>query len=247
LRGTPNEFVTYNVDPSKTRAITEEASLLIRRALTEPEPFAWKGDQFDFPVVSVWPGATQHPHPPLLTSGMSVDSVRFSARNRFAIAISFYPPDIVAQLTDLYRTECASVGFTPTSDQLLYRAFIAVGETDAHAEELRERFVPRELPKVPPPAGIGTDADGRGHEGTGQGGAGFAFGALQFCGSAESVVAQIREFHAQTGIGHLDLAFTLGGITYAEAHDSLRRFGEQVLPQIRDLSDDRHAVGAGGV
>ncbi|MGD6749736.1 LLM class flavin-dependent oxidoreductase [Streptomyces sp. BH105] len=46
----------------ETRARTEEAMLLIKKALSEPEPFSWKGEHHDFPVVSVWPGATQLPH-----------------------------------------------------------------------------------------------------------------------------------------------------------------------------------------
>ncbi|WP_067902194.1 LLM class flavin-dependent oxidoreductase [Nocardia vaccinii] len=63
LRGTPNEFANYNIPAEETRARTEEAMLLIRKALTEPEPFSWRSEHYDFPVVSVWPGPTQVPHP----------------------------------------------------------------------------------------------------------------------------------------------------------------------------------------
>ena len=93
LRGTPNELRVYNnIDPEDSRALTEEAMLLIRKALTETEPFAWKSEHYDFPLVSVWPGRTQVPHPPILSSGNSPDSVSFAARHRFPIAISFFEP-----------------------------------------------------------------------------------------------------------------------------------------------------------
>jgi len=219
LRGTPNELVVYNnIDPAESRSITQEASLLIRKALTESEPFAWKGERFDFPRVSVWPGATQKPHPPLYASGMSPDSVRFAARNRFRLAISFYPKPMVAQLAQLYRDECAAAGWTPSGDDILYRAFIAVGETDAEAAQLGGRFMPRAEPAAPPNPDVGP-----------------GFGAMQFCGGPETVVAQIEEFQRATGAGILDLAFGAGGLGQEATLASLRRFAERVLPKIRPL------------
>ena len=41
LRGTANEYVTYDVNPAESRARFEEAMALIVRAWTEPEPFGW--------------------------------------------------------------------------------------------------------------------------------------------------------------------------------------------------------------
>src|SRR5262245_19175232 len=141
LRGTPNELLVYNnVDPAQSRAVTQEASLLIRKALADTEPFAWKSEHFDFPRVSVWPGPTQRPPPPLYASGMSPESAVFAAQNRFRLAISFFPRPMVAQLTKLYRDECAAAGWTPSGEDILYRAFIAVGESDAQAAELGARF-----------------------------------------------------------------------------------------------------------
>src|SRR5262247_2107307 len=61
LRGTPNEFLAYGVNPQETRARTQEASELIVRALTEPETFGWEGRYFRFRTVAVWPRAIQQP------------------------------------------------------------------------------------------------------------------------------------------------------------------------------------------
>jgi len=219
LRGTPNELGVYNnIDPAQSKAITQEASLLIRKALSEAEPFAWKGEHFDFPRVSVWPGATQKPHPPLYASGMSPDSAVFAARNHFRLAISFFPRPMVAQLTKLYRDECAAAGWTPSGDDILYRAFIAVGETDAEAAAMAPRFMPGAFAAGPSNSDVGP-----------------GFGALQFCGSPDTVVAQIEEFHRATGAGILDLAFGAGGLGQEGTLASLRRFAERVLPKIRRL------------
>src|SRR5437660_8146747 len=43
LRGTSNEYVTYNVNPAESRERFEEALELIVKAWAEPQPFGWLG------------------------------------------------------------------------------------------------------------------------------------------------------------------------------------------------------------
>jgi alkanesulfonate monooxygenase SsuD/methylene tetrahydromethanopterin reductase-like flavin-dependent oxidoreductase (luciferase family) len=220
LRGTPNELKVYNnIDPAQSRSRTEEAMLLIRKALTETEPFAWKGENFDFPLVSVWPGRTTVPHPPMYSSGNSAESVEFAARHKFPIAISFYDVSAVADLTSQFRSQAREAGWEPGGDDIIYRAWIALGETDAEADEIRTRFLPRGAglaPEAPVPA------------------AGFGIGSMQFCGGPETVTEQIRAFHEATGAGVLDLSF--GRASQDMTLGAIRRFGEKVLPGIRDLA-----------
>lgn len=233
LRGTPNELIVYNnIKAEESRSITEEASLLIRRALTETEPFAHKGTHFDFPKVAVWPGSTQKPHPPIYSSGGSEDSVRFAAANRFRLAISFYPPHLVAKLTALYRAEAAQHGWHPTPDDILYRAFCIVGENDEHARELQGRFSPGPPETVAQPKELGTDADGKNHPGADKKVQGFGLGFLQFCGGPETVLKQLQDFQAETGVGSIDLAFIAGGLPHHETRAMVQRFGDHVLPAL---------------
>jgi hypothetical protein len=57
---------------------------------------------------------------------------------------------------------------------------------------------------------------------------------VQFCGGPETVIEQIRVFHETTGVGVLDLSF--GRASQDMTLGAIRRFGEQVLPAIRDLA-----------
>jgi alkanesulfonate monooxygenase SsuD/methylene tetrahydromethanopterin reductase-like flavin-dependent oxidoreductase (luciferase family) len=167
--------------------------------------------------VSVWPGATQKPHPPLYASGNSTDSVRFAAQNRFRLAISFYPLPKVAELTKLYRDECDAAGWAPGDDDILYRGFIAVSETESEASELAAKFAPAAtLGPLPADAAPG-------------------FGSLQFFGTPQTVIGQIDAFRKATGAGILDLGFGIGGGGHEATLASIRRFGSQVLPRIRSL------------
>jgi alkanesulfonate monooxygenase SsuD/methylene tetrahydromethanopterin reductase-like flavin-dependent oxidoreductase (luciferase family) len=57
---------------------------------------------------------------------------------------------------------------------------------------------------------------------------------VQFCGGPDTVIKQIRAFHDATGVGILDLSF--GRASQEMTLAAIRRFGEQVLPKIRDLA-----------
>jgi len=249
LRGTPNEFLAYGTNPDETRARTQEASVLITRALTEPHPFGWEGRFYRFRTVAVWPGPIQRPHPPMYYSGNSIESATFAAANHLALGVSFYPPHLVAHIMGHYKQECARHGWEPTADQLLYRAFIAVGEDEKEAAALEAKYFGGNVigglfrgrgatvppPSAPPmPTSVGTDADGK-NTGADKGPIGFGLGTLRFCGSPDTVVKQIAEFHETTGVGVIDISFGGAGLTLDEAMKSIKLFGNEVLPRIRHI------------
>ena len=81
MRGTPNEYVTYNINPAESRERFAEALHLIRRAWTETRPFGWLGRYYQYRTISIWPRPVQQPHPPLYMSGSSPEAWEFAARN----------------------------------------------------------------------------------------------------------------------------------------------------------------------
>jgi alkanesulfonate monooxygenase SsuD/methylene tetrahydromethanopterin reductase-like flavin-dependent oxidoreductase (luciferase family) len=84
------------------------------------------------------------------------------------------------------------------------------------------------------PKKVGSDVDGK-NSVADKGQAGFGFGGLQFCGSPDTVVKQIAEFHELTGVGVLDVSFGGAGLTPEEAQRSFRLFASEVLPRIRSI------------
>jgi alkanesulfonate monooxygenase SsuD/methylene tetrahydromethanopterin reductase-like flavin-dependent oxidoreductase (luciferase family) len=58
---------------------------------------------------------------------------------------------------------------------------------------------------------------------------------VNFCGSPDSVVRQLKDMQAATGIGVLDLVFQGPALPYEKMLRSLELFGTKVIPQIRDL------------
>ena len=55
LRGTTNEYLSYDLNPKEARERTDEGMELILKAWTEPQPFGWQGSYFQYRTVSLWP------------------------------------------------------------------------------------------------------------------------------------------------------------------------------------------------
>jgi alkanesulfonate monooxygenase SsuD/methylene tetrahydromethanopterin reductase-like flavin-dependent oxidoreductase (luciferase family) len=261
LRGTPNEFNCYvPVDPQQTQGMTQEAALLIQKALSETQPFRWDGRYFQFPTIAVWPRPVQQPHPPMFFSGNSPASAVFAGANRFGLCMSFRPPPAVAETVALYRAEAARAGWEPAPDQIVYRSFIVVADTAEQAADLEANFVPahvsrriaanvnasRSTEAMPADwrdgvrdGGTATAAGGNGADGAERtpdsGPIGFGLGRLLFAGTPDVIVERIRAFHELTGVGVLDFVFS-GGQTPPEAvRRSIELFGREVLPSIRAI------------
>jgi alkanesulfonate monooxygenase SsuD/methylene tetrahydromethanopterin reductase-like flavin-dependent oxidoreductase (luciferase family) len=240
LRGTPTEFNTYEpTDGALTQGRAQEATHLIRKALRESEPFAWNGEFFNFPLIAIWPRPLQRPFPPLFFSGNSVNSAVFAARERLGVCLSFHRPESVANIVGEYRAEAQRVGWQPTPEDIVYRGFALVADTDERAAELEAEFLPptrryllegpvpgpvREA-AVAPPVTHAPDADARP----------FPPGHILFWGSPDTVVERIRAFHALTGVGVLDLLFSSVQLPHADIQRSIELFGREVLPRIRDI------------
>jgi alkanesulfonate monooxygenase SsuD/methylene tetrahydromethanopterin reductase-like flavin-dependent oxidoreductase (luciferase family) len=197
-------------------------------------------------------------------SGNSLESAAFAAAQHLGLGVSFYPSHLVAQLMGYYKQECAQHGWEPSPDQMLYRAFIAVGEDDKEAATLQSKYFTGDAvgqffrgrgaavppPRPPMPTEVGTDADGKNTDADKKGPAGFGLGELRFCGSPDTVVQQIAAFHETTGVGVLDISFGGAGLTLQEIMKSIRLFGTEVLPRIRHIgaraSQQEPAAAAAG-
>jgi len=59
IRGVPHEYIAYNVVPDESRERLREAAALIVKCWTEPEPFGWEGEFYQYPSISIWPKPMQ--------------------------------------------------------------------------------------------------------------------------------------------------------------------------------------------
>ena len=102
LRGTTNEYLSYDLNPKEARERTDEGMELILKAWTEPQPFGWQGRHFQYRTVSIWP-RPQQPHPPTYALGTSAEAGEFAARHHIGLGVSYGTFEIMAKATGYYR------------------------------------------------------------------------------------------------------------------------------------------------
>ena len=237
LRGTTNEYLTYDLNPTEARGRTDEGMELILKAWTEPHPFGWQGRHFQYRTVSIWPRPLQQPHPPTYALGTSRESCEFAARHRLGCGVSYGPFEVMAKATRYYREQCARHGWEPSPEQIIYRANMLVADTDDDAHALlkaQSTRAPFELRKGVREAVSAVDARNI----AGEARPAVVTGALPttFIGSPDTVVEQVRRARDVIGAGVLDLSLHPPGSRDVEPlMRALERFGKKVLPRIREL------------
>ena len=224
LRGTPNEQKTYSDVSERSRAMTQEGIDLILKAWTSDEPFAWKGEEYQFEHVAPWPRTVQLPHPVVFGSGNSEESVIFAAQRKLSIGMSFAPPPVVKKWVELYRSEADKAGWKPTPDNVLYRHIAHVAASDAEAtEQMQEAGAARARSAAHASHGreMGGPAQNR-----------PSFFQPYFFGGPETVIAKAKEL-ADCGVGILDLAFAIPGTDYQAR--ALKTFGDLALRSLAKM------------
>ncbi len=233
LRGVPYELRAFSIDLEESRAMAQEATQLILRALADPQPFSWEGKYYRYKTVSVWPGLIQRPHPPLYSTGNSFESATFAASQGHGLALSFAPLSYIAGVIPHYKAEAARHGWELREDQILFRGNVIATDTDEEAQQLAAQLATLPHLKRPqsPPASI-PSGDGEPKVSTV---APVLINQAQFCGSPQTLVAQMKALH-DLGVGVVDLAIPTGLMRQAQVLHSLELLGREVLPHIHDFS-----------
>ena len=104
LRGTTNEYLSYDLNPKEARERTDEGMELILKAWSEPQPFGWQGRYFQYRTVSIWPRPQTQPYPTTYALGVSAEAADFAARHRVGLGVSYGTVALMAQATGYYRS-----------------------------------------------------------------------------------------------------------------------------------------------
>lgn len=247
LRGTPNEYMTYGTNPWESREKFEEAVHVVIRAFTEPEPFGWEGRYFRFRNIALFPMPVQRPHPRILLSANSPASAAFAGRVRADIGLSFADPEGGARSVAAYRQAAAAAGWEPTADNILYRQFCYVAESDEQARsdaaawnwpfgtglfasgnpELMGVMAAAAAAMAGVPKGVPLDPSK----------APASIYNAPFIGSPDTVLAQIKQLHERIGMGRVELLVT--GAANAMSHEnvirSIKLIGQTLIPALHGI------------
>lgn len=245
FRGTPNEFLTYGTNPWESRDVFLEQLELMRACWREPEPFAWTGRHFDYRTVSVWPQPLQAEIPTLITAN-SPQSATHAARNGYIGGFSFFGPETVAPLSKLFVEQGREAGRDIGPEDMLYRCFALVADTDAQAEEIFAKTRFGDMVQLNKDIGASSAVTARVGAamagvpasvqltGKPKGGPTFPDRPL-FIGSPDTVARQIKDFVAATGVGRIEVTINDSTLPKEYSYRSLELYTSEVLPQVRGL------------
>ena len=246
VRGIGAEYHSLNIDPTRSRERFFEAHDLIVRAWTDPGPFAWDGEHYNFRYVNVWPRPLQQPHPPIFVPSQgSAETLRWAAERRYPLACVFVPMDRLIQFYDRYRAYAADeFGYEAGPEQFGFNSVVyvhpdgeeaATAEIEPHIRYFRERCFTLPLPMFFPPGYTEASSYRTRIEIARQleasGGPVLSPGR-PLIGAPDQIVERIEQNLADCGAGTLMVQFQVGDMPHEKVMRSMELFAAEVAPHL---------------
>jgi len=221
----PDSYAHFGLDIKRGMSILDEKIGLLLRLWRE-DKVDWSGD-FRSPLkgISLRPRPLQKPHPPLwYGGGSSEQSLALAVKHGLPLVLPgiFNPPEFFVPMARRYRQLCEERGLSASACKIAIGAHLMIRDTTAEAEKFWQPYYqgyinwstnlilgrPRpELAKYGPRGPM-------------------------IYGDAERVAERILEFHTLLGLDSILCKFDGGGLPKEAVLESVRRFGEEVMPRV---------------
>ncbi len=252
VRGVPQEYVSYNVDPFTSRERFAESFEIMQKCLNE-EIFDYEGRFYNLKAVSIWPRPLQRPLPIWMPAG-SADTIEFAAERHIPMARVWEPTEAFQDTFNYYRKVAGEkFGWNPGPHYCIGARYVHVAETNDQAiEECREAVMyvrrlstfNRPIMIPAPLPGMNTDRsfDFR-RSPKGMQGPGTPFEQLReegyiVCGDPDYVADWLRRDAELSGYGRFLAMLHVGSLRHDLVMRSKRLFAEYVMPCLRPVNED---------
>ena len=142
MRGTGRESVSHNAQPPYNWERFQEAHDFIIRAWTEPGPFRFEGEHYDYRYVNPWARPYQQPHPLIMIPGVvSKNTVEWAAEHRYPYLMLATRLEPTKQSFDYYREVAEENGYEAGPQHIGYLFKVHVEETEELAYETGKKFL----------------------------------------------------------------------------------------------------------
>jgi alkanesulfonate monooxygenase SsuD/methylene tetrahydromethanopterin reductase-like flavin-dependent oxidoreductase (luciferase family) len=250
VRGIGAEYHVFGLSPSESHGRFFEAHDLIVKAWTEPGPFAWEGEYYNFRYVNPWPTPFQKPHPPIWSpSTGSAETIDWAAERGYAYLQTAAPLSTIGAFYDQYRATSERAGRPNPGSRLAWNVPVYVAESDAQAEDEfwpgldrfhnelfmnppHRLFPPNYLSETSYERVTGSRLAAMAKKKTFKD---IVDQRLAIVGSAETVLGQIEEAHEALGFGNIITHIQIGSTSHERTVASMQRFAQDVMPKLRPL------------
>jgi alkanesulfonate monooxygenase SsuD/methylene tetrahydromethanopterin reductase-like flavin-dependent oxidoreductase (luciferase family) len=262
MRGIPHEYVAYNVAPSESYGRMNEAIELIKKAWTEPEPFGWEGEFYQYRAVSIWPKPAQKPHPEILMSASSDASARLAAKHRATMGIlRVQSYETAHRSLKVYKEHARKHGWEPRPCNIMFAMNCSLAPTKKEAMETLEggydyffnvlgggiRTAQKLVVQKTRYFGDKEDAERQMNklqahkqltleERMERG--------LVMCGTPDMAIQQITRLYEEFGHGVTNLSIKIGNVPDAKVRQTLELLRDEVIPAVRHLGKEEGAAAA---
>jgi alkanesulfonate monooxygenase SsuD/methylene tetrahydromethanopterin reductase-like flavin-dependent oxidoreductase (luciferase family) len=240
------EFVGYGLRSDDSRERMEETLDVMLRAWTG-EPVVHQGKFYQLSLPELRPVPRQRPHPPIWRAASSAGSIRECGRLGVPMMTARIPVARVRERMTLYEAGLAESTLDAETrqrrreDAAVWR-FVYVAESQVQAEEelgaalLETRRHMVHARATHNPSDYAVEA-GRvnpwndplvSHED----GVRYSLETSALCGTAARVAEQVAELR-EAGAHHVLCQMVCGYLSHARIMESMRRFGEDVMPRFR--------------
>lgn len=240
------EFVGHGLRSDDSRARMEEALEILQRAWCE-SPLNFEGEYYRLRIPAIRPRPVQQPGPPLWRSAISPGSFTECGRLGIPILTARLPVSAIKDRWALYAAGLEEGGHdAKTREALLNKTAlwrnVYVADSDAKAEDelsgllrqtrahmihVREELNPADFEVDPAMLNAWTDPTVPEDEAVS-----YVLETGSLYGTAERVREQVAELR-DAGVRHLLCQTGFGDMGHERNLDSMRRFGEAVMPAFR--------------
>ncbi len=142
VRGTGRESVAHNAQSPFNWERFQEAHDFVVKAWTDPGPFRWEGEHYNYRYVNPWSRPYQQPHPPIWIPGvLSKNTVAWAAKHRYPYVMLATELEPTKKSYDYYREVAREEGYEAGTQHTGYLFKVHVDETEELAEAAGRKYI----------------------------------------------------------------------------------------------------------
>ena len=265
VRGSGAEQFANNVNPALNRDRFQEAHDLIIKTWTEPGPWRWEGDNYQFRLVNPWALPLQKPHPRIWVPGVaSPETIVWCAERGYPYIALNTSLDQTEGIWKLYNDVAERSGYEAGPEHRGYLLRIHVQDTEEKAFEgarqfrwMADRdFVFSTHPVWSSPTGYVSPERRQWHVQFNNGRTAMTHTGARpssfeqeleqmriIAGTPDQVVSKMRILIEKLGRpGILSLWANDGRVSHADSKRCIELLGREVLPALREFGSEQGLV-----
>ena len=231
------EYIGYGIDMEDGIARLDESEELLVKAWTATH-LKHHGEHWQVRFPMLRPRPFQKPHPPLIRACISEASTSAMASIGRPIMLGILPLQALSDRLNGFRDTMLASGFDErttedTLDQCWASRNVFVADSYDEAQEVAEKGFARERRHFGEARRLFNPGGGPPQQGSGTSSARENLEMSFIMGTPDQVAEQLVSFR-DAGVRNLMLKFNTGQMDTHRVRESMKLFGEQVLPQLQE-------------